>query len=365
MEITLKSIKKSLLTFFVVIFFVCSFFVFSKKAEAADINWSLQPGVTVSKTATLTGTAGELGTPSLLLDDDVNTSYGGLIGVVDFGGGFYNLVATETLPSNVRINRIEIDAVGTFGFGPPPIQCGGAVPFYELSVNSNGSWIQIMSGVVGAARSVYTSSVGWDNVSGVMVELSGGAFCNGPGVAISGARIFELRAWGPPPVPPAPTLTLTTNPMLIDPGDPKALNWTVNGAVSCLASASPASAEWTGVKSANDGNHFETVHPVGDTTFSLECFNAGGVSSGVKSVFVDTNCVSNFVYTCVPADCSGQPCGTVLNNDCLRTETNGCGVAPLFVGPATCRAHGESCSDQTACSACSSVNADSWKEVAP
>ncbi|MFA6386835.1 MAG: peptidoglycan-binding protein [Candidatus Paceibacterota bacterium] len=55
------------------------------------------------------------------------------------------------------------------------------------------------------------------------------------------------------------------------------LYWSSSNATSCIASAVPASSDWTGSKSVSAGGHLETIEKLtATTTFSLTCYNFSG-----------------------------------------------------------------------------------------
>jgi hypothetical protein len=72
-------------------------------------------------------------------------------------------------------------------------------------------------------------------------------------------------------------LTLKAFPPNVLPNANTTLDWTVGGATSCTASASPVNSAWSGNLSANDvadGEHFRDTAPLNTTTtFSLKCDN--------------------------------------------------------------------------------------------
>lgn len=85
----------------------------------------------------------------------------------------------------------------------------------------------------------------------------------------------------PPPLPP--TVSLSANPNSVDYGGFSTLSWTATNASSCAASGG-----WNGTKAAGGGS--EDVGPLTNSkTFSIECRNSAGVSSGMSSVTVTVN----------------------------------------------------------------------------
>jgi hypothetical protein len=93
----------------------------------------------------------------------------------------------------------------------------------------------------------------------------------------------------------APSVSLTASPNPINSGDSTTLTWTVTGtADSCWASGG-----WSGWQSFT-GTNSVTLSPITNTTYTIECWNAG-LSSGPQSVTVAINPGSG----CPPATLSG------------------------------------------------------------
>jgi hypothetical protein len=81
----------------------------------------------------------------------------------------------------------------------------------------------------------------------------------------------------------APTVILSADPTSIDSGGSSTLTWTTSGSpTSCTASGG-----WSGPKSASGGTQSQSVSPVDDTNYTIECSNANGSSSDSASVTVN------------------------------------------------------------------------------
>jgi subtilase family serine protease len=76
---------------------------------------------------------------------------------------------------------------------------------------------------------------------------------------------------------PAPTVTLSANPLSITAGETTTLSWTSTDATQCNASATGDSSGWSGTKPLN-GN--QVLSPAQTTTYVLTCSGPGGSSSG-------------------------------------------------------------------------------------
>jgi hypothetical protein len=82
---------------------------------------------------------------------------------------------------------------------------------------------------------------------------------------------------------PLATVTLTASPATIPSGSPSTLTWTTNNAVNgCWAWGGGID----GWKANSNGAHNQSVSPASTTTYSIECWNADGVSSGVRNATV-------------------------------------------------------------------------------
>ncbi len=89
----------------------------------------------------------------------------------------------------------------------------------------------------------------------------------------STASCFENKI-----IAPAPTLTFSANPASITTGGSSTLSWSTTNATSCWATGG-----WTGWKAVNGSS---VVSPTVTTTYTLECWNSVGVSSGQRSATV-------------------------------------------------------------------------------
>ena len=128
-------------------------------------------------------------------------------------------------------------------------------------------------------------------------------------------------------MPPPPTLTLSAVPNPVNYNTASTLTWTTVNATSCWATNG-----WTGWKAFAGGTE-STGLLTAAKTYSLECWNAAGVSSGIKSVTVGVNpppCVSN--CSCASSTCVGDTCSDGCGGNCSGTMPN------------TCSSWGSSCS---------------------
>lgn len=111
---------------------------------------------------------------------------------------------------------------------------------------------------------------------------------------------------------PSPTLSFSVTPTTIPENTTAQLDWStanVNPGGTCTASANPATGAWSGTKSAAGGTQ-STGNLAADQTYSLECWNSGGVSTGVSSTTVHV----------VP---SGQPDVTFFSTPSSEVTFNG------------------------------------------
>ncbi len=83
-----------------------------------------------------------------------------------------------------------------------------------------------------------------------------------------------------------PTLFFTANPSSVDYGKTSNLSWTTSHVQSCYASG-----DWRGWKS-NTGGSQSTDSLTSSKTYSLECWNSQGDSTGRKTVTVNVNAVN-------------------------------------------------------------------------
>jgi len=120
-----------------------------------------------------------------------------------------------------------------------------------------------------------------------------------------------------------PTATLTANPNPINAGNASALTWVTSNATSCWASGGNAGDGWQNTDKAwFDGSHSFSVYPTesSNRTYSIECWNDNGDTTGLKSVTIgllgircapDTSCAAD---TCIGATCDDGCGGTVAGS---------------------------------------------------
>jgi len=105
---------------------------------------------------------------------------------------------------------------------------------------------------------------------------------------------------------PAPTLTFTAAPLNIIAGASSILTWTPTNASSCWGSGGIG---WAGWKAATGGS--QVVTPASTTTYSLQCWNASGVPTGVQSQTVTVSAVPTYQLS---VSRLGTGSGTVTSN---------------------------------------------------
>jgi len=165
------------------------------------------------------------------------------------------------------------------------VSVGAAIPTILLTatpivVTINGS--TDLSWTVTEATSC-TASGGWtgnkdamsgnESVASLMVNTTFTLSCTGAGGVAEQSVSVSV-------VTPAPTIMLTATPDTLIASGSSDLSWTVGGATSCTASGG-----WTGSKNAVSG--MERVDPLTvDTTFTLSCTGAGGVTEQSVTVTI-------------------------------------------------------------------------------
>jgi len=194
-------------------------------------------------------------------------------------------------------------------------------------------------------------------------------------------------------VPPTPTLTFTANQASIPNGSSATLTWTPANATSCWAASTNGNNDggWTTStdlidtgdnKIASDGAHAQAITPSATTTYSLECWNSVGVSTGLKSILVTVSCVN----TCAQNICSGntaQICGDSNGDGCteitgtIDCSGSGANYSCQGQGMCVCAPTNPSCTAANTCvgqtcdDGCSTHNGaklcqdKNWREVSP
>lgn len=82
----------------------------------------------------------------------------------------------------------------------------------------------------------------------------------------------------------APQVTLSAVPTNVASGNSSVLSWVTTNTVSCTGSGGDASTGWSGAKSASGGSM--TVTPTVSATYSIECWDGTGVSTGIQNVVI-------------------------------------------------------------------------------
>ncbi len=150
------------------------------------------------------------------------------------------------------------------------------------------------------------------------------------------------------------------------------MSWTINNAVSCIASNSSGSSNWIGSKSNTGGS--ESIVANGDNTYTLTCQNSLGTERS-DSVLVNM-CTPSYVYSCstnessLTADCA-QPenCGKAfqIKSTCYKSDSNSCiGSSTGVTSLSDCSSDPDCVNrndEYLTCPAC--PNEGNWVEVAP
>ena len=245
--------------------------LFVSYAQAADKNWSIDPGSTVSGSGSGGSDFGSwsiTGVPNNVRDDNIGTSYGG--SCVTNGSSTKNCnfsySSTVTFPQATNINRAEIVHSSNAD--------GAAKISWTVSLNINGAWQDIMSGG-NLGNNVTSSQTGsWSNVSAIQVTASGLSRASRPDLG-SGSNhyTYELRAWSPVSLP---TVDLKANDsrgsINITYNTAATLSWTSTDAASCTASGS-----WSGTKATSGSG--STGNLTSAKTYILTCSGPGGDSN--------------------------------------------------------------------------------------
>ena len=116
---------------------------------------------------------------------------------------------------------------------------------------------------------------------------------------------------------PNPEVTLTASPTVIGEGGLTSLTWTTTDMASCIASAVPANAQWTGAKGVLASQNQAVNGLFADTNFTLNCTGLDGANyTSSAAVTIDPASTGEYLYntatfggvqTCADAGCHGTP----------------------------------------------------------
>jgi len=121
--------------------------------------------------------------------------------------------------------------------------------------------------------------------------------CTGPGGSVS--RTVTVSVTNVPA--PTPTLDFWPDAYSVPSGGSTSLNWYTTNVVSCTASG-----DWSESPIVLPGSSWSTGLLTAAKTYSLECFNSDGVSTGKKSVTVSPSVApSSFLKICAGGCTSG------------------------------------------------------------
>ncbi len=125
-----------------------------------------------------------------------------------------------------------------------------------------------------------------------------------------------------------PSLNFHANPTAVTYNGSSDLIWSTTNASSCWASG-----DWTGWKANTGGNEVQ-YNITSDKTYELECWNSAGVSTGIKSVNINSVCTPDTNCATSPIVWSG-----VCNGDCslgtTGVETGSCNNGCSGIGATT------------------------------
>lgn len=198
----------------------------------------------------------------------------------------------------LRASRTSTVTVTGGSAPPPPPPPAPGAPVVNLTANpttviTNGS--STLSWSTSNATAC-TASNGWSGAKATSGSQSSGAIpaartftltCTGPGGSANRSVTVNVSATAPPPPPPGtPTVDLRVNggngPLTITSGQSVTLSWTTTLATSCTASASVATAGWSGSKVINGSQSSGAL--TSSRNFTLNCTGTGGSRSDTVTV---------------------------------------------------------------------------------
>ena len=213
-------------------------------------------------------------------------------------------------------------------------------------------------GITANPQSCSQINVSWTPVTGattytlrdgstVIAASTGGTSFAHTGLSASSNHNYNLRAENSAgnsaysssvsastPACGGPTLTFGASPTSITSGSPSTLMWEPVGTASCWASGG-----WSGWKAFSGSNSF-VVNPIVTTTYSLECWNGAGVSTGMQSATVNVgagqpNCPATTISNCnlgnTPHTGTSGSCTAGYTGSCSYT----CNAGGTWGGPST------------------------------
>ncbi len=123
---------------------------------------------------------------------------------------------------------------------------------------------------------------------------------------------------------PAPTVTLSASLATIPKGNSSTLTWTTANATSCWATNGVGN--WTNQPKSSAGSS-ELTTPTSTTTYTIECWNSIGTSSGPANATVNVTCAPN----CNDSDshCQGTTYTGNCGQNCNGTLPDSC---PVWIG---------------------------------
>ena len=190
--------------------------------------------------------------------------------------------------SRAYTNAACLSNVTSFSISPNPVPYGSTATLSYTC--SNGYYSHII--LDGAWSPLNDSGYFASRTTTVPAQTSPGAhtawaYCYNPDWVPSANSWYII----PYTVNAAPTLTLSAAPNPVAYGAASTLTWTPTNATSCWATNG-----WTGWKTATGGTA-STGPLTAAKTYSLECWNSAGASTGVKTVTVNVNAAPTPVIT--------------------------------------------------------------------
>lgn len=185
-----------------------------------------------------------------------------------------------------------------FSYGTSP-SLGTNVPIPDSMIAAN-------AGPTAVSESINNLAAGNYYFTLVATNSDGSGHCDSD-------ETFTIAA----PPPPSPVVSLTANPISINPGDNSTLSWSSTNATSCSA-VSPAG--WT---SSTATNGSQSVSPSSTTTYTISCSGAGGVAESNATLIVSASSTPTVVLISVTHDLSNDTyhnAGTVNPNNTPSTH---------------------------------------------
>ncbi len=189
------------------------------------------------------------------------------------GSSAWSSVQNATAPSTCSGGGFTVNLTAS----PANIVSGSST--LSWTTGGNPTWCWATGGNEGTWNNTWQSVSGGSRVVTPPVTTTYTLECGDASTSVSDTATVTVGSG------PMPNLTFTATPTTIVSGGLSTLSWTTSGGVTDCWSTGGSDVTWNNTWQSSTGGT-KSISPSVTTTYTLECWNAGGISTGLSSATV-------------------------------------------------------------------------------